>query len=54
MDKPSLDLDPETRAAAERIRERGGPAEDLCDVLIQLDDNASADESTDENEDNIS
>jgi hypothetical protein len=42
-EEPSYELDEETRAAAERIRERGGPAADLCDVLIQLDEAASSD-----------
>ena len=42
-EEPSLDLDADTRAAAERIRERGGPAANLCDVLIQLDKAASSD-----------
>lgn len=35
--KPSLDLDESTREAAEYLRESGGPAADLADVLIQLD-----------------
>jgi hypothetical protein len=41
--KPSLDLDESTRAAAQRIRESGGPAADLADVLIQLDDASESD-----------
>ncbi len=48
-DKPSLDLDAETRA--ERLRETDYPAADLCDVLIQLDE-ASESDSTHGDEDN--
>jgi len=43
--KPSLNLDESTREAAEYLRDSGGPAADLADVLIQLDD-ASETEST--------
>lgn len=35
--KPILELDESTREAAEYLRESGGPAADLADVLIQLD-----------------
>jgi len=42
--KPSLDLTLEQREAAKRLRGSDGPAADLADVLIQLDD-ASESES---------
>lgn len=44
---PSIELSDRQRLAAKRIRESGGPAADLADVLIQLDtSDASESDST--------